>query len=327
MKKYTIILIVLLVSIRLQAATCTCVCNGNWNSPSTWSGGYVPSCNDTIMICGSHICTISTQQDYSACVNPIYIYVDGVLMFDTGNKLTLPTGSVVTINIGGSLNPGHGGGSSNLITIGTTDVWSAGSGKLDGFAILTDNAPLPIELLNFEASVKNGIVEINWTTASETNNDYFTVQRAQDGLNFENVNIKAGSGTTTAVRSYKSIDNVPYKGISYYRLKQTDFDGNSTVSNAVGVNTGQDTGFSFELFMNPNDGSKLRIELTSEREKEAQLVIIDANGNNIYSKNIVTVQTGKNVNDFYLPKQLAPGIYMIGLTSDERTFCKKFIVQ
>jgi hypothetical protein len=327
MKKHLLLLMIFAVSARLEANIRSCVCTGNWGNSTTWSGGLVPTCSDTIEICSNHTCTINTQQNYSGCPNPMYVYIYGQLTFTTGNKLSLPPGSKVTIGSGACVTPAGGGGSANLITIGSTDVWGTRTGPLCGYIVLSDNAPLPIELITFEATAKKGIVELNWTTASETNNDYFTVEKTADGNHFEVVNKINGGGTSSSVLGYKTEDKTPYYGLSYYRLKQTDFNGDFTVSKLIDVNTKEDSDFSFELFNNPGDGSKLLINIISQTEKEAKLVIIDSNGKNIYSKNFVVTERGKNVNDFYLPQKLMPGIYMIGLTYNERSFCKKFVVQ
>jgi hypothetical protein len=327
MKKLTLIIIVLMISAQLRASKSTCVCNCNWSASSTWSGNRIPSCSDTIFICSNHVCTINTQLDYSACPAPMYIYVAGQLYFQTGNKLTLPSRSVVTINSGGSLNPGNGGGSSNLITIGTTDVWSADDGTINGFKVLTDNAPLPIQLLSFNAIPRQSVVELDWFTATETNNDYFTIEKTKNGLNYEIAGTIRGAGISSWGLSYKYTDNQPFDGVSYYRLKQTDFDGKSSLSALVPVNRDNVNGFSFELLQNPNDGSVLTIEMYSQVDKQAKLEIRDANGKRIFTNNILVEESGKEIRDFHLSDKLSPGIYMVNITSEEGMYSKKLVVQ
>ncbi len=74
------------------------------------------------------------------------------------------------------------------------------------------------------------MVIATWETASEINNDYFTLERAGEDLNFDEVARQNGTGTTKEPQAYSAIDPYPYAGMSYYRLKQTDFDGTSTYS-------------------------------------------------------------------------------------------------
>lgn len=326
MKKIVFTLLIFLVTYQLKADQCTCICNGNWGSASTWSAGHVPYCTDTVIICGAHIVTVSTQQDYSACPNPIYIFVSGELRFQTGNKITLPTGSVVTINVGGSLNPGNGGGVSNLITIGVTDVWSADEGTLNGYAVLTDGGPLPIELMAFKAKPENGIVRCEWTTATETNNDYFTIQRTIDGSNFENVTRIEGAGNSSMAKYYRADDQLPYKGRSYYRLKQTDYDGSVSFSGLIDVNMRPDD-FTFQLLMNPNNGTMLRLEMNSPVNQELHMQINDARGKTVYSQAISIGENEEKIRDYYLPKQLEPGVYTISLISEAKKASKKLVVQ
>lgn len=97
------------------------------------------------------------------------------------------------------------------------------------------NTQLPIELLYFNAVPKNRVVSLIWKTASELNNDFFTVQRSQDGFTWEDVLQIDGAGTTTLHNNYSEMDMHPYSGVSYYRLKQTDFDGQFSYSNIVSV--------------------------------------------------------------------------------------------
>ena len=89
-----------------------------------------------------------------------------------------------------------------------------------------EGVPLPIELISFNANaLENNSVRLDWQTATEINNDYFTVERSIDGNTWEYVNEVNGSGNSTTTKNYFSFDLEPYKGTSYYRLKQTDFNG------------------------------------------------------------------------------------------------------
>lgn len=95
---------------------------------------------------------------------------------------------------------------------------------------------LPIELISFEAKMNNNKqVDIFWATASELNNDFFTIERSADGVNWEIVTTAAGAGNSIYRIDYAAYDSRPLSGISYYRLKQTDFDGAFEYSNIVSV--------------------------------------------------------------------------------------------
>ena len=92
------------------------------------------------------------------------------------------------------------------------------------------SATLPIDLLNFKAELVDRIVELDWQTATEVDNDYFSIERTTDGLKWEEIKQIDGAGNSTILLSYKSCDRTPLVGSSYYRLKQTDFDGQYTYS-------------------------------------------------------------------------------------------------
>ncbi|MCF8331580.1 MAG: T9SS type A sorting domain-containing protein [Bacteroidales bacterium] len=95
-----------------------------------------------------------------------------------------------------------------------------------GTVTFPSNEPLPIELTSFDARVnaqKN--VDLNWTTATEINNDYFTIERTADGENWTTIATEPGAGNSNSSIDYAITDTDPLQGVSYYRLKQTDFDG------------------------------------------------------------------------------------------------------
>ncbi|MBK8339414.1 MAG: T9SS type A sorting domain-containing protein [Flavobacteriales bacterium] len=96
--------------------------------------------------------------------------------------------------------------------------------------------PLPIELLSFSATAETDRVRLDWTTATERDNAFFTVERSRDANDFEAVIELPGAGTSLSTLSSQAFDNAPLAGTSYYRLRQTDLDGTSTVSAAVPVN-------------------------------------------------------------------------------------------
>jgi hypothetical protein len=105
-------------------------------------------------------------------------------------------------------------------TLGTMDIRST---------------PLPIDLLAFNATSELRSVRLDWTTASEEDNAYFTVQRSSDLENWQAVSELLGSGTSTSTLDYSTYDTRPLQGISYYRLRQTDLDGSSKVSDVVPI--------------------------------------------------------------------------------------------
>ena len=104
------------------------------------------------------------------------------------------------------------------------------------YTLSSVNSPLPVELVSFEARPVLNRVELSWTTASETGNDHFEVERSEDGNTFSRIGTVSGAGNSTALRQYQFNDASPLRGISYYRLRQVDFDGGYTFSDVRAVN-------------------------------------------------------------------------------------------
>ncbi len=119
---------------------------------------------------------------------------------------------------------------------------------------------LPIRLLNFDATFHtSGSVYLDWQTASELQNDYFTVERSLDGNDWEHIQIVDGAGNSSTLLYYFATDETPYSGTSYYRIKQTDFDGHFDYSPVKSVDSRKLTKISIALYPNPTK-NQLTIE-------------------------------------------------------------------
>jgi hypothetical protein len=149
-------------------------------------------------------------------------------------------------------------------------------------------SPLPVELLNFNALLNNRQVELTWQTASEHNNDFFTVERSSDGFNFEPIAYVDGAGNSTTLLNYSEVDLQPLDGVSYYRLKQTDFDGAFEYSDIRVIVKSDDS--DLLVFPNPsntgliNFKSAVDIGELSIYSSEGKLVFKETVGNNVQVK-------------------------------------------
>lgn len=101
--------------------------------------------------------------------------------------------------------------------------------------VWTPPVPLPIELISFEGVSKSGYNHLFWKTASEFNNDYFTIEKTQDGIDFVPIANINGAGNSNIVLNYDYIDYDISNTINYYRLKQTDYDGKYEYSHIIGL--------------------------------------------------------------------------------------------
>lgn len=163
------------------------------------------------------------------------------------------------------------------------------------WTVVRATSPLPVELLRFEAQVnKNKLVDLNWTTAAEVNNDFFTVERSKDALNFEYVSRIDGAGNSNQLLRYNSVDNAPYKGISYYRLRQTDYNGESTYSDIRSVNISDDN-TRIEVFPNPVTDF---VNINSSSDDLLNIKLADANGKLILRRDDVKQNLKINFTDY-----------------------------
>ena len=115
-----------------------------------------------------------------------------------------------------------------------------GSGVADGsvtFPVTPYNpSSLPIELLEFKGQEKDGVNVISWITSSERNNDYFTLERSRDAINWKVIDYIKGSGNSTTELNYEYLDNNYDSDVyNYYRLKQTDFNGESEIFETIAI--------------------------------------------------------------------------------------------
>ncbi len=135
------------------------------------------------------------------------------------------------------------------------------------------STPLPISLVSFEALPSNEMVLVKWKTESELNNDEFTVEKSTDAERWEEVTSVAGAGTTKKIMHYQILDHHPIEGKSYYRLKQTDFDGKFEYSPIVAVEFKGHTA----LLLSPNPTNGL-FTIRDQRLSLDQIRVFNAQG-------------------------------------------------
>jgi hypothetical protein len=122
--------------------------------------------------------------------------------------------------------------------------------------------PLPVELIGFKANCnENATIIVNWATATETNNDYFTIERSVDLISFEKVGVVSGADNSNTLHNYSFIDENPITGTSYYRLVQTDYNGEFETFDPVAINCGNRITNSINIYPNPANNS-LQIALS-----------------------------------------------------------------
>ncbi len=168
---------------------------------------------------------------------------------------------------------------------------------------------LPVELLFFAAHPIDNLVELQWATATELNNDFFSVQHSLDGSNFKVIADIKGAGNSTILNTYKTVHKNAIRGINYYKLVQYDFDGTTHESKIVPVKIiGSNT--SPIIYPNPTSGNLISI-VNLQSATEYTLAIADATGREILTKVIKTESNGMA----QIQHSLGDGIYFVKIYS------------
>ncbi len=159
---------------------------------------------------------------------------------------------------------------------------------------------LPITLSKFNANLQGRYVNVNWQTETEINNDYFEVERSGDGINWERIAKVPGAGNSQAPIDYQIEDKYPILGTSYYRLKQTDYDDNSTYSSIQVINVNDNN---VQLFPNPTSGILTVSGVSSNEWKIVNLFGQDVSSqieSEIVTENVVKFNTGNLPFGYYI---------------------------
>jgi hypothetical protein len=169
--------------------------------------------------------------------------------------------------------------------------------------------PLPVELLSFSVQEEDGDALLTWTTASELNNDRFLITRSTDGLEYHIVGSQVGAGNSSALIRYYFKDPDPLEGLSYYQLKQVDYDGTESLSWPVPYVNGISN--EFKLFPNPTT-QNINILLDGLYDV-VETRIFDLNGRMVDK---ITFQSAQILNFDIKSK---PGIYLVEIVSKEES--------
>jgi hypothetical protein len=182
------------------------------------------------------------------------------------------------------------------------------------WTLVGGSTTLPIELLSFKATVIDDKVRLNWVTTSERNNDFFTVESSTDGKTFTRVSEVKGSGNSSSKKEYESYDNLPFPGKSYYRLKQTDYDGKYEYSQLVVINFEQGDGPKLIVYPTLSDGTYLNIKITGMQDgaSEIPVVIFNQSGQKVYELLLPYSNESKSGEDkVQFDNRLQPGFYIV----------------
>ncbi len=190
---------------------------------------------------------------------------------------------------------------------------------------------LPVRFASFTATPRNNkVVDLKWETVEEKNNNFYVLERSIDGTTFvpfKTVLSKGLNGNSSSLLTYTDTDEKPYRGTSYYRLKQTDIDGTVTYSRIVAVTLedGIDPAAEgFILYPNPNDGTKVNLKITGATFDKGYLAVIDMFGRVVYE---LPIDKQSNLLVLDIMPKLSAGKYVLRLVTETKAYNKSFVVE
>lgn len=218
----------------------------------------------------------------------------------------------------------------NTPTNQTLNITSASFNTFSPFTFGSKNGgvinPFPVDLLYFNAKCEDAKVTADWATASETNNDFFTLERSKDGTSFDFVRNIQGAGTSSSAKTYSAIDEEALAGTSFYRLTQTDFNGNKETFTPVAVTCPDDFDFDINVASSATDDGSIFISISGTPNENVILVFRDVLGNELYTKALVNSSGNISLN-LDIREKLSSGIYFIIASSNDKYVIRKIIVK
>lgn len=304
-------------SIRISANGITAITGGNDGMGGGGAGGSIVIQATTFSINAACPITLRANGGSGGSVTDGAAHAGGG---GGGQGVIIYSSAQPTLNTTTQTNNGTAGSDNS----GGTTSGGNGAGTSGSGVIASSTGPLPIELISFNAMPVNNTVRLTWTTASEKNNAHYTLERSRDGMEYTPFSQVKGAGSSNTRKSYEMIDYEPYLGTSYYRLKQTDYNGSYEYSKLVSVNFIES--FDFSLFPNPLSGEQSLHIKTG--------VVLDGNSLSIsiydISGKMIRQETGLqgNQSEFLLEElNLEEGIYFVKIATSSLSQTKKLIIQ
>jgi len=183
----------------------------------------------------------------------------------------------------------------------------------DTFQLQVTSA-LAVSVINYNATLKNKKVFVDWTTTQEVNSDYFTIERSANGRDYEMIMIISGKGDSNTPTNYEFIDTDPLPGTSYYRLIATDKDGDKKIAGIKSVTNNAGKSLSLTIQPNPAINNEVNTVIQSTKRQTIKIKVYSAGGAEVYSTQL-QAQSGNTPLRFNLPG----GVYIVSAESQDGT--------
>lgn len=176
------------------------------------------------------------------------------------------------------------------------------------FSSLVAKNILPLSFVATKASFQNGNILLNWSTANEKNMKDYTVEHSSDGTNFTATGNSVSANNNNA-NEYSFLDHSPSSGANYYRIRGTDLDGKSILSDVLKV-TALNIEAIISLYPNPSTSSNINVRMHGQQEGEYSITLMSSFGNVIH-RQIEKLNTASQLIKISSPGQLKKGVYRI----------------
>lgn len=199
---------------------------------------------------------------------------------------------------------------------------ASGISNFSPIVLVNSGGILPIELISFTGQCEDNSIHIAWTTISELNNDYFTIEKSTDAINWEIVGTKKGAGNSNQIINYDFIDETTYRNadVIYYRLKQTDYNGKFEYFNPISI---INCAIEIDIIVFPNPATDIVYIKIGEQNSSYNATLYSCEGKQLLAEKLSSQQINAiNVSD------LADGIYTLFVLNEEtnKKMIKKIIV-
>ncbi|MFH0894002.1 MAG: T9SS type A sorting domain-containing protein [Bacteroidota bacterium] len=217
-------------------------------------------------------------------------------------------------------------GQNSAVIVANNQLTEAAIPSFSRWTANADNVPLPINLLGFDGKCGDEGTLIAWSTLTETNNDYFTLEKSNDLINWTVAATVEGAGNSNSLISYSAIDRSPSNGMTdYYRLRQTDFDGVYTLTEAISVNCMEsiENNNIVNIFQNEN---KLEINLFDTEKLAYSIELYDATARRLVTTKHIPESSGYHHVEIDI-SGLAVGCYVVVLQTQKGLETQKVVIQ
>ncbi len=184
---------------------------------------------------------------------------------------------------------------------------------------------LPVELISFIGTYEKNQIELTWQTGSEINNEKFEIEESQDGREFQKIGEIKGNGTTVERQAYSFTDKNPSNGISYYRLKQIDFDGQFEYSKMISIISKDDNGNVGAFYPNPSKSGFVNLNYNSQDDEAISISVFNVTGK-LVDNQIQQVSNGENNLNFDF-SHFNAGIYIVKIGDERNSTRRKLIIE